>query len=98
MAAPDNDGEENTTPPTTEEERQVETVDDEVKPNQEPEPEPEPSEPDVSARLDAIEKDIATIKAMMDTLGYNDPAPSGNDGDGDGDNDETQDSIEDLFD
>lgn len=94
MADPDNDGEETTTPPPTEEERQTETVDDEVKPK-EPEPEPEPEGPDVSARLDAIEKELAGLKAMMDTLGYNDPAPS--------DNDETQDndsteSIEDLFD
>lgn len=93
MADPDNDGEENTTPPPTEEEQQTETVDDEVKPKEEPEPEPEG--PDVSARLDAIEKELAGLKAMMDTLGYNDPAPS--------DNDETQDndsteSIEDLFD
>lgn len=94
MADPDNDGEENTTPPPTEEEQQTETVDDEVKPK-EPEPEPEPEGPDVSARLDAIEKELAGLKAMLDTLGYNDPAPS--------DNDETQDndgteSIEDLFD
>ena len=94
MADPDNDGEENTTSPPTEEEQQTETVDDEVKPK-EPEPEPEPEGPDVSARLDAIEKELAGLKAMMDTLGYNDPAPS--------DNDETQDndsteSIEDLFD
>nr|DAH72058.1 MAG TPA: hypothetical protein [Caudoviricetes sp.] len=94
MADPDNDGEETTTPPPTEEEQQTETVDDEVKPK-EPEPEPEPEGPDVSARLDAIEKELAGLKAMMDTLGYNDPAPS--------DNDETQDndsteSIEDLFD
>lgn len=93
MADPDNDGEETTTPPPTEEEQQTETVDDEVKPKEEPEPEPEG--PDVSARLDAIEKELAGLKAMMDTLGYNDPAPS--------DNDETQDndgteSIEDLFD
>ena len=94
MADPNNDGEETTTPPPTEEEQQTETVDDEVKPK-EPEPEPEPSEPDVSARLDGIEKELAALKAMLDTLGYNDPAPS--------DNDETQDndsteSIEDLFD
>lgn len=94
MADPDNDGEEITTPPPTEEEQQTETVDDEVKPK-EPEPEPEPEGPDVSARLDAIEKELAGLKAMMDTLGYNDPASS--------DNDETQDndsteSIEDLFD
>lgn len=94
MADPDNDGEETTTPPPTEEEQQTETVDDEVKPK-EPEPEPEPEGPDVFARLDAIEKELAGLKAMLDTLGYNDPAPS--------DNDETQDndgteSIEDLFD
>lgn len=93
MADPDNDGEETTTPPPTEEEQQTETVDDEVKPKEEPEPEPN-QEPDVSARLDSIEKELAGLKAMMDTLGYNDPAPS--------DNDETQDndgeSIEDLFD
>lgn len=93
MAEPDNDGEETTTPPPTEEEQQTETVDDEIKPK-EPEPEPEPSEPDVSARLDSIEKELAALKAMLDTLGYNDPAPSDNDGD----NDETQESIEDLFD
>ena len=91
MADPDNDGEEATTPPPTEEEQQTETVDDEVKPK---EPEPEPSEPDVSARLDSIEKELAALKAMLDTLGYNDPVPSGNDDD----NDKTQESIEDLFD
>lgn len=93
MADPNTEGEETTTPPPTEEEQQTETVDDEVKPK-EPEPEPEPSEPDVSARLDGIEKELAALKAMMDTLGYDDPAPSDNDGD----NDETQESIEDLFD
>lgn len=91
MADPNNESDENTTPPPTEEEQQTETVDDEIKPK---EPEPEPSEPDVSARLDAIEKELAALKAMMDTLGYTDPAPSDNDGDGD----ETQESIEDLFD
>lgn len=92
MADPDNDGEENTTPPPTEEEQQTETVDDEVKPKEEPEP--EPSTPDVSARLDSIEKELAALKAMMDTLGYNDLTPSDDDNDGDGDNE----SIEDLFD
>ena len=86
-----NESEENTTPPPTEEERQTETVDDEVKPE---EPEPEPSEPDVSARLDSIEKELAALKAMMDTLGYTEPAPTDDDGDGG----ETQESIEDLFD
>lgn len=93
MADPNNESDENTTPPPTEEEKQTETVDDEIKPK-EPEPEPEPSEPDVSVRLDSIEKELAALKAMMDTLGYTDPTPSGNDGDGD----ETQESIEDLFD
>lgn len=91
MADPNTEGEETTTPPPTEEERQTETVDDEVKPKDEPES--EPSQPDVSARLDSIEKELAALKAMMDTLGYNDPTPSDND-----DGDEAQESIEDLFD
>lgn len=91
MANPDNESDEDTTLSPTEEEKQTETVDDEIKPK---EPESEPSEPDVSARLDSIEKELAALKAMMDTLGYTDPAPSDNDGDGD----ETQESIEDLFD
>ena len=93
MADPNNESDENTTPPPTEEEKQTETVDDEIKPK-EPEQEPEPSGPDVSARLDSIEKELAALKAMMDTLGYTDPTPSDNDGDGGGDGD----SIEDLFD
>ena len=92
MADPNNDGEENTTPPPTEEEQQTQTVDDEVKPK-EPETE-QKQEPDVSARLDALEKELAALKAMLDTLGYNDPAPSDNDGDGD----DKEESIEDLFD
>ena len=91
MADPNNDGEETVTPPPTEEEKQTETVDDEIKPK---EPEPEPDQPDVSARLDSIEKELAALKAMMDTLGYNDPDPFDNDGD----DDETHESIEDLFD
>lgn len=91
MADPNNESDENTTPPPTEAEKQTETVDDEIKPK---EPEPEPSEPDVSARLDSIEKELAALKAMMDTLGYNDLTPSDNDGD----DDETHESIEDLFD
>lgn len=93
MADPNNESDENTTPTPTEEEKQTETVDDEIKPK---EPESEPSEPDVSARLDSIEKELAALKAMMDTLGYTDPAPSDNDGDGD--DDEMRESIEDLFD
>lgn len=91
MADPNNESDENTTPPPTEEEKRTETVDDEIKPK---EPESEPSEPDVSARLDSIEKELAALKAMMDTLGYTDPAPSDNDDDGDNDSE----SIEDLFD
>lgn len=91
MADPNSESDENTTPPPTEEEKRTETVDDEIKPK---EPEPEPSEPDVSARLDSIEKELAALKAMMDTLGYTDPAPSDNDNDGDNDGE----SIEDLFD
>lgn len=93
MADQNTEGEETTTPPPTEEEQRTETVDDEVKPKEEPEPEPK-QEPDVSARLDALEKELAALKAMLDTLGYTEPAPSDNDGD----NDETQESIEDLFD
>lgn len=93
MADQNTEDEENTTPPPTEEEQQTETVDDEVKPKEGPEPEPK-QEPDVSARLDALEKELAALKAMLDTLGYTEPAPSDNDDD----NDETQESIEDLFD
>nr|DAK65559.1 MAG TPA: hypothetical protein [Caudoviricetes sp.] len=93
MADPNTESEENTTPPPTEEEQQTETVDDEVKPKDEPEPESN-NEPDVSARLDSIEKELAALKAMMDTLGYTDPATTDNDGDGE----ETRESIEDLFD
>lgn len=93
MADPNNGDEENTTPPPTEEEQQTETVDDEVKPKEDLESESK-QEPDVSARLDSIEKELATLKAMMDTLGYTEPAPS----DSDGDDDNDSESIEDLFD
>lgn len=93
MADSNIEGEGNTTPPPTEEEQQTETVDDEVKPKDDPEPESKQN-PDVSARLDSIEKELAALKAMMDTLGYSDPAPTDNDGDGE----ETKESIEDLFD
>lgn len=93
MADADNtEGEENTTPPPTEEEKQTETVDDQVQPK--PEPETEPEGPDVSARLDALEKELAALKAMLDTLGYTEPVTEDNDGDGDG----NRELIEDLFD
>jgi hypothetical protein len=93
MADPNDEGGENITPPPTEEERQTETMNDEVEPKEEPEPESN-NGPDVSARLDSIEKELAALKAMMDTLGYDDPAPSDNDGEGE----ESHESIEDLFD
>lgn len=83
-----------TTPPPTEEERHTETVNDEVRPNGGPEPESKDDGPDVSARLDAIEKELAALKAMMDALGYDEPAPTGVDDDGVRDDG----SIEDLFD
>lgn len=82
--------EDTVTPPPTEEERHTETVNDEVKPQVEPESKDDG--PDVAARLDALEKELAALKAMMDTLGYSEPVTSDDDGDGDGD------SIEDLFD
>lgn len=92
MADPIENDNKVTTRPPTQEERQVETVND---PTPEPEPEPDPAQPDVSARLDAIEKEVAALKAMMDTLGYNDAAPHDND---DTDHDGVADSIENLFD
>lgn len=92
MADPNENDSEETTPPPTQEERQVETVND---PTPEPEPEPDPAQPDVSARLDALEKEMAALKAMMDTLGYNDTAAHDND---DTDHDGVADSIENLFD
>ena len=93
MADPNTDGEEPTTPPPTEEEQQTETVDDEVKPKEEPEPEPK-QEPDVSARLDALEKELAALKAMLDTLGFDDTVID-NEG---AEPEESGESIEDLFD
>lgn len=93
MADPNNtEGEENTTPPPTEEEKQTETVDDQVQPK--PEPEPEPEGPDVSARLDALEKELAALKAMLDTLGFDDTVTD-NEG---AEPEESGESIEDLFD
>lgn len=92
MADPTDDGED-TIPPQTEEERLTETVNDEIKPQESPKPESKDDGPDVSARLDALERELAALKAMMDTLGYEEPS-AGDDGDGD----EPQASIEDLFD
>ena len=95
MADSTNDDEDTTiSPPPTEEERRTETVNDEVKPKDEQESGPKVSEPDVSARLDAVEKELAALKAMMDTLGYDDAASN----DDSGDDAESQESIEDLFD
>lgn len=93
MDDPKTDGEETTTPPPTEEAQRTETVNDGVKP--EADPEPKDDKPDVYARLDAIEKELAALKAMMDTLGYDDePTTTDDDGDGVGNDG----SIEDLFD
>lgn len=94
MAEPTTGDEDTVTTPPTEEERETETVNDEVKPNEGSEPESKDDGPDVSTRLDAIEKELASLKAMMDTLGYTDPTPS----DDDGDDGEMGESIEDLFD
>nr|UWG27312.1 MAG: hypothetical protein [Bacteriophage sp.] len=80
-------------PPQTEEERRTETVDDEIKPKEDTEPESKDDGPDVSARLDAIEKELAALKAMMDTLGYAESTV-----DQAQDDDDTRESIEDLFD
>lgn len=89
-----NPGDEDAVTPPIEEEERTETIDDEVRPEGNTEPEPA-RESDVSARLDALEKELAAMKAMMDTLGYSDPAPSDSDDD---DGDGTRVSIEDLFD
>lgn len=86
--------EDDSTPPPTVEERQTETVDDEVKPEEQAEPEPEDDGSDVSGRLDMLEKELAALKAMLDTLGYDNPAPSDDEDDGGVDGE----SIEDLFD
>ncbi|WAX06319.1 hypothetical protein QEJ63_gp09 [Bifidobacterium phage BD811P2] len=94
MAEPDTGDKDITVPSPTEEERRTETVDDEVRPNEGSEPESKDDGPDVSARLDSIEKELAALKAMMDTLGYTDPTPSDDD---EGDDDDGE-SIEDLFD
>lgn len=48
----------------------------------------------IESRLDALEKSLAELKFMFETLGF---SPSENTENNDGDNDETQ-SIEDLFD
>ena len=49
----------------------------------------------LAARLDALEKQFAQLKAMFDTLGVGGPAI---DADGDVDDDGVDDSIEALFD
>lgn len=89
----DNVDDKDTTPPPTEEEKQTETIDDEVKPNEDPKPALKDDGPDVSARLDTLEKELAALKSMMDTLGYVEPVVPADDGD-----ERPQESIEDLFD
>lgn len=94
MADPDTGGEDAVIPSPTEEERETETVNDEVRPDEDPEPESKDDGPDVSARLDAIEKELAALKAMLDTLGYTD-TPADDEGSESG---SPAESIEDLFD
>ena len=94
MADPDTGGEEAAVPQPTEEERETETVNDEVTPKGEAEPEPKGDGPDVSARLDALEKELAALKAMLDTLGFDD-TPADDEGNEPG---SPAESIEDLFD
>jgi len=93
MAEPDTSEQtDNTTPPPTEEEQETQTVNDNV---EEPESkEPENSKPDVSARLDVLEKELAALKAMLDTLGYEEPA----DNQSSEDDTEPNETIEQLFD
>jgi hypothetical protein len=93
MANPNADDEDATVPSPVEEERQTETVDDGIEPKEGSEPESKDDGPDVSARLDTIEKELAALKAMMDTLGYTESTV-----DQTQDDDESQESIEDLFD
>lgn len=94
MANPNADGEDTTTLPPTEEERQTETVDDGIEPKEGSEPESKDDGPDVSARLDALEKELAALKAMMDTLGYVESTVDQMQDD----DDDARESIEDLFD
>lgn len=85
-------GEEAVVPPPTEEERLTETVNDDVEEPREPEPKDEG--PDVTARLDVIEREVAALKAMLDTLGFNDDLTD----DEGGQPEKSGESIEDLFD
>lgn len=88
----DEDG--NTTPPPpTEKEEATETPND--PPKKEPEPEPAPDN-GLAERLETLEKEVSTLKAMMDTLGFDRADRNG----ADNDKPETEDStitIEDLF-
>lgn len=91
---PDED-EGKTPPPPTEKETETETPND--PPKQEPEPEPKP-EPDngLAERIDALENEVSALKAMMDTLGFEQADRNGSD------NDKPESSasgitIEDLF-
>lgn len=95
MADPDNtttEGEGNTTPPPSEEEKTTETINDNVEEPQEPE-ESNSEGPDVSVRLDNLEKELAALKAMLDTLGYDDTSAD-NEG---AETEASNESIEDLF-
>lgn len=90
----DPDEDENTTPPPpTEKEKETETPND--PPKKEPEPEPEPDN-GLTERIDNLEKEVSTLKAMMDTLGFERADHNGSDNN----KPEPEDSnitIEDLF-
>lgn len=90
----DPDEDENTTPPPpTEKEEATETPND--PPKKEPEPEPQPDN-GLAERLETLEKEVSTMKAMMDTLGFEAADHNG----ADNDRPEPEDSsitIEDLF-
>lgn len=93
MADPDTGGKDAVIPSPTEEERETETMNDEVTPKEGAGPEPKGDGPDVSARLDALEKELAALKAMLDTLGFDD-TPADDEGSEPGSPIE---SIEELF-
>lgn len=88
----ESDEDENTTPPPpTEKEKETETPND--PPKKEPEPEPDNG---LAERLEAVEKEVSAIKAMMDTLGFEAADHNGTDNS----KPEPEDSnitIEDLF-
>ena len=90
----DPDEDENATPPPpTEKEKETETPND--PPKKEPEPEPQPDN-GLAERIEALEKEVSAMKAMMDTLGFEAADHNGNDNNKPEPEDSTI-TIEDLF-